>query len=218
MTRRPHILHIGLPKTATSTLAKALRRARLRTADWRVRPHQTDNEALHDQLVGEILYEGYYRKGDPLHYLTGFDAITEMSAITAGRNFWPQTDWGLLDAIRARHPKTKFLLSVRDPRETADSMMRWNTLGTDRLPRNPVPGLPSGYGTSLNELTTWVAGHYAFCRQVFAGCDTYLEFDPAAPDARDKISAFIGRPLPWWGRANVNHRAKPAAGVMKEAS
>ncbi|MEL7163874.1 MAG: sulfotransferase [Pseudomonadota bacterium] len=207
--RRPLILHIGLPKTATTTLARALRRAGLKTVDWRMRAHQTENEALHDQMVGEILYEGYYRQGDPLHYFAGFDAIAEMSALGQGRNFWPQTDWGLLDAIRTRYPQAKFLLSERNPDDVADSMLRWNSLGTDRLPRHPVPGLPAGYGTSAAELARWVAGHYAFCRRVFAGSGQFLAYDPAAPDAAARIGTFIGRDLPWWGQSNVNHATPP---------
>jgi len=198
------VINLGLPKSGTTTLCRALRRSGLKVADWRVRAAQTENASLHNQLVGELVYKGYFETGDPLSVLHEFDAVTEMSAIVPGHNFWPQTDWGLIRAIMDHHPETKFLLTARDPRKVAESMLRWNSLGKRRLPRQYVPGLPFGYGGTVAELKRWIEGHYAFVRHVFAGSDNLLEFSVADPDAPEKISAFLGRPLPWWGHSNQN--------------
>ncbi|MEL7261274.1 MAG: sulfotransferase [Pseudomonadota bacterium] len=212
------VINLGLPKSGTTTLSRALRRSGIKVADWRVRPAQTDNEAQHNQLVGELIYKGYFETGDPLAEFGAFGAITEMSAIVPGHNFWPQTDWGVLSAIMDRHPDARFLLSARDPAKTADSMMRWNTLGKRRLPRQYVPGLPFGYGKTASEIQRWIEGHYAFCRRVFAGTDKLLEFSVADPDASAQISAFLGRDMPWWGRANGNAVESDAADpVTQEA-
>jgi hypothetical protein len=135
--------------------------------------------------------------------------MSEIDVIRQGRNFWPQTDWALLAAIRAHHPGAKFILTSRDPVKHADSMRRWSNLGTRRLPVNAVPGLPAGYGAKPGELERWIEGHMTFCRHVFAGAEDFLEYDVEDPDAREKISAFLGVELPWWGKANVNEN-KPS--------
>ncbi|SLN38626.1 hypothetical protein ROJ8625_01783 [Roseivivax jejudonensis] len=209
------ILNLGLPKTGTTTLSHALRSAGLRTADWKLRPAQTDDPDLRDVFVGEILYGDYFAHGDPLRRLSGFDAITEMNALGPHGNYWPQTDWALLDAIRTRHPDTLFVLSRRDPASAADSMMRWRSLGTRRMPRHTVPGLPKGWGGTTAELARWVDGHQRFCDAIFAGSDRYLAYDIEDPEAPQRIAAFIGRPLPWWGVANAN--PAPDAAVASDA-
>ncbi|SEL03357.1 hypothetical protein SAMN05444413_105106 [Roseivivax marinus] len=197
------IFNLGLPKTGTTTLARALRRAGLRVADWKIRARQTDDPDLAEAFVGRVLYEDRFASGDPLARLGGFDAITEASALAAGESLWPQTDWALLDAIRTRHPDTRFLLSARDPEKTARSMMRWHDLGTSRLPRNTVPGLPRGFGGTEAELAAWVDGHQRFAAEMF-GRGRFLAFDIEDPGARDEIAAFLRIDLPWWGRANAN--------------
>lgn len=206
---RLRVLNLGLPKTGTTSLSRALRRANLSVADWRIRNKQTENPLIRGKLVGAIMYRDYFATGDPLHNLDQFDAVTEMSVVRFGNNLWPQMDWGLLSAIQEHHPGAKFLLSYRDPDKTASSMLRWSNMGSQRLPANQVPGLPKGFGKTQDELARWVAGHFAFCRRVFAGCDNFLEYDIEDPASRDKIAAFLGRPMPWWGQANRN--AKKAA-------
>ncbi len=210
------VINLGLPKSGTTTLCRALRRSGLKVADWRVRAAQTEDQSLHGRLVGELIYEGYFETGNPLAKLQEFPAITEMSAVVPGHNYWPQTDWALLQAIMAHHPDVKFLLSARDPAKTAASMIRWNSLGKRRLPRQNVPGLPRGYGASEDHLIRWISGHYAFCRHVFYGSGRFLEYDVEDPDAPGKIGTFLGRDLPWWGHSNRNPVAEP--GPANEAS
>ena len=199
----PRIINLGLPKTGTTTLTDALRRAGLKVADWRIRKGQSCLPDITGEHVGRIIYADYFASGDPLARLQEFDAINEMSAVRHDRSLWPQTDWGLLSAIQQHHPDIKFLLSHRDPAKTANSMMRWNNLGRRRLPQADVPGLPRGFGRSEAELAKWVEGHFTFCRRVFAGCANFLEFDIEAPGARDKIAAYLGIDLPWWGQSNT---------------
>ena len=97
----------------------------------------------------------------------------------------------------------KFLLTTRDPKKTADSMMRWNNLGKRRLPIADIPGLPRGYGRETSHLEQWVAGHYSFCRKVFDGAANFLEYDIDDAEAPARLSSYLGIDLPWWGRSNV---------------
>lgn len=204
MTPPPtRIISLSLPKSGTTTLAKALRAAGLQVADWRIRRHETTNSALHDQLVAELMYQDYFDSGDPLARLGQFHAITEMNAVNKTLSLWPQMDFGLLNAIATHHPGARFILSERDPAKAARSIMNWNNLGKQRLPRNDVPGLPRPFGGREADLVRWIEGHYAFCRRVFKGADNFLAFNIEAPDVQAQISRFVGLELPWWGEANT---------------
>jgi len=198
------VVNLGLPKTGTTTLARALRRAGLHVADHRIRPRQTKNTDLHGAFVGDLLYRGYYETGDPGAYLTEFEAITEMSVLREGRSLWPQMDFGLIQALRAHHRDVKLLASNRDPFAMSQSMLAWSDLGTARLPGADVPGLPEGYGETSAERMQWIKGHYAHLRALYGNDDDFLEYDVADPAARDLISGFLELPVHWWGKANVN--------------
>lgn len=195
------IVNLGLPKSGTTTLGEALKRAGVRVADWKIRPGQSDKMR---GFVGVLMYKGFYKSGDPLQMLQDFDAFTEIEVVREGKNLWPQTDWALLAAIKAHHPGTKFILSWRDPVKHADSMRRWSNLGTRRLPMNAVPGLPAGFGAKPGELERWIEGHRSFCERVFAGDKDFLLYDIEDKAAKGRIEAFLGVDLPWWGKANEN--------------
>ncbi len=198
------VVNLGLPKTGTTTLARALRRAGLRVADHRIRSKQTKNEDLHGAYVADLLYRGLYETGDPWTHLSVFNAISEMSVLRDGRSIWPQMDFAIIDAIRKHHPGVKFVASSRDPFALSQSMLAWSDLGTARLPGSSVPGLPQGYGETSAERMQWIEGHYAHLRALFAGDENFLEYDVADPAARDLISGFLEMPVNWWGKTNVN--------------
>jgi hypothetical protein len=198
------VVNLGLPKTGTTTLARALRRAGLVVADHKIKPKQTNNRSIHNQFVAELLYRGYYESGDPATFLYGFNAITEMSVLSEGKSIWPQMDFGLINALRERHPGLKFVASNRDSWDISQSMLAWSNMGVTRLPENPVPGLPKGYGETSKERIQWIESHYAHLRKIFADDDDFLEYDVADPGVRDLLSGFLGISLPWWGRANAN--------------
>ena len=202
--QRLRVVNLGLPKTGTTTLAHALRLTGLKVADYRIRRRQTDDTALHGAYVARRLYDGYFNSGDPLDGLEAFDAFSEISSLREGHSLWPQMDWGLISAIRAHHPGTRFLASRRDPRDLSDSMLRWSDLGTERLPRHDIPGLPAGYGATTAERIRWITAHYDHLHALFRDDPALLVYDVADPQAPARIGAHIGRELTWWGRANRN--------------
>jgi hypothetical protein len=213
MRQKLKVINLGFPKSGTTTLARALRAAGLKVADWKLNPSESGGQRGY---VGRLMYAGFFRSGDPLALMPSYDAFTEIDIIRNKRNYWPQTDWGIIRAIRACHPGARFLLSTRDAMEHAGSMLRWSDMGTRRLPQSTIPGLPKGHGGSAEDLALWIEGHIAFCRQVFAGAEDFLEFridDDAAPG---RISGFLELPLPWWGVANANPPA-PVNGIVKGA-
>lgn len=198
------VVNLGLPKTGTTTLARALRRAGMHVADHRIRRRQTHDPKLPNAFVAELLYRGLYETGDPGALFTEFDAISEMSLLRQGRSMWPQMDFALIDAIRKHHPGIKFLASARDPFKLSQSMLAWSDLGTARLPASNIPGLPEGYGDTSAQRIQWIQGHYAHLRALFRDDPDFLEYDVADPAARDLISGFLEVPLQWWGKSNAN--------------
>lgn len=201
---RLRVINLGLPKTGTTTVARALRRACLHTADHRIRAGQTKDDHLKDEYVANLIYEAYYRTGDPLAYLDEFDAFSEISLLRAGQSLWPQMDFGIITAIRTHHPEAKFFASWRPVADISDSMLRWSNLGSERLPGHDQPGLPQGYGGADHERQRWISAHYDHLDQIFAGSDAYLRLDIRTSDARAQLAALIGRKVPWWGHANRN--------------
>ncbi len=212
MNARLRVINLGLPKSGTTSLGKALGEAGLRVADWRIRAGQSDGDRLKRAFVGKLMYRGYFETGDPLAMMDEFDAFTEIDIVRDGLNLWPQTDWGLLSAIRTHHKGAKFILTMRDPAAMSDSMGRWSNLGRTRLPNSSIPGLPEGWGKADRDRIRWIEGHTAFCRQVFGNASDFLAYDIEDPDALAKVSDFIGRDLPWWGVANANENRPAAAG------
>jgi hypothetical protein len=201
---RLRVVNLGLPKTGTTTLAHALRLTGLSVADHRIRRRQTPDARLHGAYLGQCLYEGYFHSGDPLAGLEVFDGFSEISCLREGQSLWPQMDWGLICAIRAHHPGVRFLASWREPRALSDSMLRWSNLGTERLPRSDVPGLPRGFGATTAERVRWIEGHYATLAALFRDDPALLVYDVADPQAPLRIGAHLGRAVTWWGRANAN--------------
>ena len=202
------VVNLGLPKTGTTTLARALRRAGMKTADHRIRPHQTQNAALHNAFVADLLYKGYFETGDPAHHLPEFGALTEISLVRQSRSAWPQMDFALMRAIRAHHPNVRFLASNRDAFKLSQSMLGWSDLGTSRLPASAVPGLPQGFGDTTKERMQWIEGHYANLRAIFAGDAQFLEYDIEDTNIRERLSDFLGVNLPWWGNSNRNRMSE----------
>lgn len=197
-------VNLGLPKSGTTTLAKALRKSGLVVADHRLRGHNAPDPTLKRAFVADLLYRGYFQTGDPAGLLRGIEAISEMSMLHGGRSLWPQCDTALILALRRNHPGIKFLATRRDAFAMSQSMLAWTNLGTSRLPASHVPGLPPEFGTTTKERMQWIDGHYAGLRFLFRDDPDFLEVDIAATDARDRIAGFLGRDLPWWGRLNAN--------------
>lgn len=198
---KPHILVVGFPKSGTTTLHKAFSKSGLKSGHW----------DIDGAPIGRLIYDGFYRHGDPFHHLDGFDAITQMDYCQKEKtpdgeqtfvNVWPNLDIALLLAIRRSYPDCKFILNYRRPAETASSIARWHNL-QKRITRHDCPNLPKGFGSQA-DLTKWIDTHHQTLRSVFRNDPNFLEYDIAAPDARAQVENFIGQKLAWWGVANAN--------------
>ncbi|MEN8741094.1 MAG: sulfotransferase [Phaeobacter gallaeciensis] len=202
------VINLGLPKSGTTTLGKALSQAGYSVADHRLRDREEDKTGKRRIFVGSLLYKGLYERGDPMAYLDGFDALSEVSFIHGKFSVWPQFDFALLKVLKDLNPGLKFIATRRDAASHSKSIMAWNNLGTARLPASTVPGLPIGYGKTPEQQMIWIDGHYEALKHWFREDPDYLEINVADPDAQARVGAFLGRDLPWWGQANVNRKAR----------
>lgn len=200
------LVNLGLPKSGTTTLSRALWEAGLKAADHKIRRGRPHPKDLTGTFVSQQLYRGYFDTGNPLDYLGFYDALTEISMLNSTGSLWPQCDYVMLRAMRAQ-PKVRFVATWRPAEEISDSMMRWTNLGSQRLPAGSIPGLPTGWGGEGAHRIRWIDGHYTMLRDLFGDDPRFLELSVGAPDAKDRLAAFIGCYLPWWGRENVNEDA-----------
>jgi hypothetical protein len=209
------VVNLGLPRSGTTTLARALHHAGYKVADHRLRDPAPCPARAHlcerPLFVADLLYRGYFGTGDPGALLPDYTAIAEMNMLRGGRSLWPQADFGLLLALRAHHPGLRFVATRRPPEAIAASMLRWNNLGQTRLPARDVPGLPAGYGRNAGELARWIGAHHAALDHWFRDDPAFLALPVAAPDAQDRLTRFLRRPVPWWGRANTSPPVATAA-------
>jgi hypothetical protein len=201
------VINLGLPKSGTTTLGKALAQAGYTVADHRLRDREQDKPGKRRIFVGSLLYKGLYERGDPMAYLQEYDALSEISFIHGKFSVWPQFDFALLKVLKDLNPDLKFIATRRDAQSHSRSIMAWNNLGTARLPASTVPGLPIGYGKTAEQQMIWIDGHYEALKHWFREDPDYLEINVADADTQERISAFLGRELPWWGKANVNKKA-----------
>lgn len=187
-------LGVGLPKTGTSSLAKALQKAGINAFHQRFRkdyPH-----------VGELML-GAWEEGLPIdEYVGGMvEAVTQLDTLREGKNIWPQLCHEFLCAFVKQHPEAVIILHVRDPKKTLNSIKRWKDLRT-RIEK--APGLRPG--CSDKAVIGWIENHYANMRRLFSHNSRYVEFDIEDDPERIKtaLSIALGRDLPWWGVENAN--------------
>ena len=84
----------------------------------------------------------------------------------------------------------------------SQSMLAWGNLGSERIPKLAIPGLPAGFGMTSAERERWIDAHYSTLREMFANDPAFLEIDIGAPDAPERVEAHLEIALPWWGAAN----------------
>ena len=190
---------VGLPKSGTSTIHKAIHCSGLRSVHWQY--------GSQGPFVGPSIKARYDDGEDPLADWHDFDAITQADFIDNRVSIWPQMEPETLAAIRRYHPECRFLLNYRDPDAIVDSMTRWGNL-RDRLSKLGAPGLPPRAADTDNGLLEWIEEHYRQVRARHANDPLFCEIDIAAADARERLGDFVGRHIEWWG---VENRATETA-------
>jgi hypothetical protein len=168
--KRPYVLGIGLPKTGTLTLAKALDRL-----GWR---------ALHDHNRGKRMVQRNRESGLPL--LAGKHRFTAFSD-----NPWPQ----VYREIDAQYPGTLFIYTVRE----MEAWLKSRIKHAERNRRNPrYRG--GWTKVNVEKATQRYVTHDAEVRDYFAGREgvDFLVMDICKPDGDrwGPLCKFLGVPRP----------------------
>lgn len=187
------LLVVGLPKSGTKTIHRAMIEAGLTSAHYKWR----------GRFCGSLMYIARAHGRSPLASLpecvTQADACSEVDRV----NLWPQMDRAMLRDVREHHPDVLLLLNTRDPDSLVESISRWKDY-RERLMRANIPGLPPGVGGKDSELRRWIEEHYARVREWCARDPRFLEFSVSDLLAKEKLGAALGVTLPWWGVENRN--------------
>ena len=195
----------GLPRSGTSTLIYALRRAGLNAAHGRA---CTGAEPL-----GVALLRAFLERRDPLYYVPrGVEALADPYVTRATdwelASCWPTISPGFLESFRAHHPDAWVVLTYREPASWLDSVRRWKDLRV-RLIKADLPFLPRNSGADDATVIEWVESYYERVRKAFAADPKFLEIDIVGQSdaACTALGDALGISLPWWGVRNAGPRA-----------
>lgn len=198
------LLNLGLPKSGTTSLQKALSESGVRTVHWAInRKNRRPHLGRLESFVGYRMYRDHLKGLDPLQDLAEFDVITQPDMISDQYSFWPQMDHALLRSVRRHHPECTFLLLTRTPEKVARSISNWLDL-QERMAKVGLPGLPAPMAREPEALLRWVTNHYDNVRDWFADDPNFVEIDIETPDVREQFEKLLGIEFSWWGRANKN--------------
>lgn len=181
------VLCLGFPRTGTSTLYKALQ-----SAGYEAR-HVRDGRTP----IGARMLNAWSRRRPVFGAFPDVEAISHPSYV----QYWPQLVYPLLEHLRKSHTGLRFVLHTRDIEATIASMTRSGA--REKFIRYDIPGLRRGVGGRDAEMAAWIGNFYETVTRLFEGSDRFLSFDIASRHARSRLGAFLGRDVPWWGRAHA---------------
>jgi len=180
---RTKILCIGFPKSGTTTLFKAFKKAGFDAVHRRRKGKKPE---------GYRLYRSYIRD----YTWTGADVITQLDTCRKDVNVWPQLDY---EFLKWASQHSKMILQYRSPEKILRSIKDHNDL---RKRIAYAPGL-FGAATTDGDILRWIEKHLIDAKRAVPEA---LKVCMDDSDARDRIAKFIGVDLPWWGVANATRR------------
>ena len=189
---------VGLPKSGTTTLHKAMTSAGLNSFHW----------ANKTGVCGQLMYRGLIYKNDPLHYLRKFDEITQADVCLPHQslNFWPQLDFSMLAKIRILYPDLVLILNKREPEKIYNSMTKWHNMH-NRIRISDVPGFPQGFGATRDEFIRWISNCYDAFEYFFSSDQRFVAGYIDDPDFKAEIEEVLGVNFAWWGVAGKSTSA-----------
>jgi len=178
------IVVLGLPKTGTYTIHHALSCAGIISAHGRVTGCVT---------LAMALQSAYLEKKRAFEHIPNhIEAIADPYLTSERGSMWPLLNPNLLRTMKGN----RFILNRRDVNDWVASVNRWK----DLRERMIASKLATKDNQSLIDLHT---KHYQQCSDILKG-EYILDIDITDPEAKQKLSDFLGVKLPWWGKKNVN--------------
>ncbi|CAK0888327.1 unnamed protein product [Prorocentrum cordatum] len=214
---------LGMPKCGTTSFQEAFLSCGFRSVHWALESGKnpqrdtklrTQGLEAEQRLVSLLLQRALDEGLPPLGHLPGVDAISQMDGLVwRGSEVvgsFPQMT--LLPALYDAYPKALFILNVRDKHKWAESVASWVDGDMNkRITLASLPQLPSGAGSTPEELVEWFDWHVGRVRAFFSKRDQgrLLEFDIEKSDA-EELRDFLGCPNLVWGVHNASRKKKPA--------
>jgi hypothetical protein len=175
-----HIFGIGLNKTGTTSLVRALR--------------ILGYEALHHREAVEEAIRRAHRDGVPLlSYAPNADAYLDVRAVETWFDFLDQ-----------QYPKSRFILTTRDLEGWLDSRERHVLRNQVRAEKGAYDG--QWLTVDRENWTREWHEHHNRVRSYFAGRENFLEMDITAGEGWEVLVPFLGlaapsQPFPWLRRS-----------------
>lgn len=157
---KPDFLIIGMLKAGTSSFQVFFKNLGYRSAHWSVAPKQ---------MIGDLILQAKSENLPLLHYLTSFDAITEMNQVQKGKYgkcYFPQIED--FDRLYDENKSALFILNTRNITDHVNSFVNW--YNTDKFLYNNCPHLFTNVpGSTIPEkLKNLIVAHNNRIRHFFS--------------------------------------------------
>jgi hypothetical protein len=170
------VILLGLPKCGLMSFTKTLTDAGYNVAFWK-------NDK--GEYIGELIMKAH-SEGKPLfHYLSEYDAFTQLDAIDKDKNIFITPKNVFYKEIYEQNKEALFILNYRDIKHHADSMRSWRDLAY-RL---------AYFG--ITDIEGWIEQHNTTIRNYFKDKNNFIEFD-IEHDNISKVSKLLKLPLKWF--------------------
>lgn len=120
---KPDFLVVGILKCGTSSFQTLFRNLGYKSAHWQVPS---------GEMIGDLILQAKSQKLPLLHYLTSFDALTEINKVQLGkfnRCYFPQIED--FDRLYEENREALFILNTRNIKDHVNSFVKWHS--TDKF-------------------------------------------------------------------------------------
>jgi len=184
---------VGLPKSGSKSIHKALKSAQIRS--------------VHSNGMSEPVWRNWKRKRD---LMAGFEHIEAICELVWFGSLKPvditlQFERRFLLDLREQY-EVGFLLNTREPASLLSSITRWRPTTRSDWIQSHLPFLPAGVGARDQDFIDGIKRHYDMIRETFSDDPLFRECDITDPAMPDVLAEMVGSAPRWWGKANVNHR------------
>ncbi len=169
------VILLGLPKCGLTSFKETFREAGCNVAHWK-------NEK--GEYIGELMNRAYLEKKPLLHYVSEYNAFTQMEVIDRESNYciFPKTMF--FKELYEQNPDALFILNYRPVFNHVRSIINWNNM-QERL---------AHFG--IINLAEWIAVHNYTIRNFFKDKPNFIQFNIETETIK-KISDVLGIPLKW---------------------
>jgi len=189
-----NIIVVGLPKSGTTTIDKALRNS----------GYITYHQRGKTKFLADEIYDNLKLHNDIFYSFESENvALTQLDYIHEGTGIWPQINYKFLRKI-SNLENTKFILNYRNPQKIISSFENYRN-GKQRLFEANVPHMP--VLKNNEDFYKFILSHFKKVRRIFKD-KNFIEIDIEDPNSKIKLEKFLNTKLTWWGVANRTTKRK----------